>query len=284
MLRLVANLLVSEAQRRVAGGEMFLIATTVAGLLRRRAVMAQPIGLDHEPQVGPEEVDPKAVEMLASERHGEPRPRRKRQKESLQFRVGEPKRAPVEQLPQPGNAPATPIALKPGTQILRINQIKPIRIVHRPLQTRAIKSAGDVNQSEDRIRHWNAKVTDDVIGKQLRPTMDPGVRVAAVGRGSNRNLDRSQAACLDTPKRCGAAVRQEGVTSTSKNRRHPSSIHIDLTPTDRIDPMSDRVQPAPSDPMPNRPSTQSQRNKLPPTDHPMLFGRQCPNRSGRVLS
>ncbi len=47
---LVADLLVGEAQRREPGGGVRLVAAVVAALLRRGAVMAQAVGLDHQPQ------------------------------------------------------------------------------------------------------------------------------------------------------------------------------------------------------------------------------------------
>jgi hypothetical protein len=43
---------VGEAQRREPGCDVRLIARPVAGLLGRRAVVAQPVRLDHEPQFG----------------------------------------------------------------------------------------------------------------------------------------------------------------------------------------------------------------------------------------
>lgn len=57
MLRLVANLLVSEAKRRVSGGKVLLVASAIACLLRRRTMVAQAVGLHHKPHVRPEEVD-----------------------------------------------------------------------------------------------------------------------------------------------------------------------------------------------------------------------------------
>jgi hypothetical protein len=284
VLRLIPDLLMSEAQRRVSGGQVLLIATTITRLLRRRAVVAQPIGLHHEPQIGPEEVDAKAVEVFAGEGQRQPRPRREWQEESLEFRVGEPKRATVEQLAQPRNASPPPVSLESNPQSLRTDQIKPIRLVHRPLDPRTVETAGDVNQGEDRIRHGNSEVTDDVIGEQFGSAMDPGLPVTAVGRGPNRNLDWRHTPWLNAPEPGGAAMSQEGTISTSKNRRHPSSAHTDLTPTDRIDPMPYRVQPASNDPMLNRPSTQPKLQELRPPNNPMLLPRNPPNRSGRLLN
>lgn len=284
MLRLVANLRVGEAQRRVPRSEMILVATTIARLLGGSAVVAQAIGLDNQPQVGPEEVDAKAAEVLARERHRKPCLLRERQEEPLELGIGEPKRAPVKQLPQPRNAPATPIPLELRAESLRINKIEPIRLIHRPLEPSTIKSRGDVNQGQDWIRHGNADMTDDVSGEQLWSAMDLHFGLAMIGRGPNRNLDRSKAARLDTPKRRSAAVGQKGGISTGENCRHPSSMDIDLTPTNGVDPMPHRIQPASIDPMLNRTATQPKPQELPPLHNPMLLPRKLPNRSGRLLS
>ena len=74
MIGLIADLSMGEAERREPGGEMGLISGVVAGLLGGGAVIAQPVGLDHEPQIRPEEVDPKAIQTLARERKRAVRP------------------------------------------------------------------------------------------------------------------------------------------------------------------------------------------------------------------
>ncbi len=146
MLGLVAHLRVSEPKRREPGGKMVLVAATISGLLRGSSVVAQPIGLDDQPQVGPEEVDAIAAEVFARDGHRQSRLRHEWQEEPLEFGVGEPKRAPVEQLPQPRNAPAPSVSLKLSAKRLRINEIEPIRLVHRPLEA-GIVHASKVNQS-----------------------------------------------------------------------------------------------------------------------------------------
>ena len=68
MLRFVADLRMGETERCEPGGEMGLISSVIPRLLGRSAVIAESIGLDHEPQGRPEEVDPKAVQPLPRER------------------------------------------------------------------------------------------------------------------------------------------------------------------------------------------------------------------------
>lgn len=47
---------------------MNLVSPSVGGLLSRGAVVAQGVGLDHEAEAGPEEIDVEAVDLLLGER------------------------------------------------------------------------------------------------------------------------------------------------------------------------------------------------------------------------
>ena len=62
MVRIVRYIVVGEAQRGEAGGGVDLVASPVAGLLGGSTVITQPVGLDDEAQLGPVEVDAKAVD------------------------------------------------------------------------------------------------------------------------------------------------------------------------------------------------------------------------------
>jgi len=186
---------------------MFLVATTITRLLCGCAVIAQAIGLDNQPQVRPEEIDAEPIEVFAGEWNWQSCPRRERQEEPLEFRVSKPERAPVEQLAQPRNSPAPPISLEPSPQSLWINEIKPIRLIHRPLNFSVIEprlvppaaKARDIDQGKSRIRHGDSEVTIDVSSEQLGPTMNAYVGVATIRGRRNRDLNRGKAAWPNTP-------------------------------------------------------------------------------------
>jgi hypothetical protein len=190
VLRLIAHLGVGEAQRRVPGGEVVLVATAIASLLRRRTVVAQPIGLNQEPQVGPEEVDAEPIEVLARERNRQSRLGRKRQEKSLKFGIGKSKRAPVEELAQPANPLTAPISLEPSAESLRINQVKPIRLIHRSLDPCAIKARGDVDQGENHCGRRYVEEGCEISLSQVWTAVDAETRRAAVGVRWNRDLNR----------------------------------------------------------------------------------------------
>jgi hypothetical protein len=61
VLFLVFDLAVGEAQLRQADGGVGVVAAAVGRLLGRRAVIAQAVGLDHQPEHRPVEVDFVAV-------------------------------------------------------------------------------------------------------------------------------------------------------------------------------------------------------------------------------
>ena len=93
---LIPNLLVGEAQAGVSGGGMPLVAQVVPALLGRSAVMAQAVGLDHQPQIPPEKVDLETVDPDFRLRHRQADAPRHGQKEALEARTREPEGAPVQ--------------------------------------------------------------------------------------------------------------------------------------------------------------------------------------------
>ena len=120
-----------EAQRGEARRGVRLIAAPVTRLLRGRAVVAQAVGLDHEAEVRPVEVDAEAVEPLLGQRRRQARPPGDREKAALELRVGQGEGVAVEQLAQGGGA------TRPGerrAQALRIDEVEPVGLVDRGLE------------------------------------------------------------------------------------------------------------------------------------------------------
>ena len=60
------------------------------------SVIPEPIGFDHEPQLGPEEVDPVPVDSLLGQRRGKTRAANQPDEPPLQLGVGEGEGAPIE--------------------------------------------------------------------------------------------------------------------------------------------------------------------------------------------
>lgn len=71
VLRVVCDLGVREPQGRQPGCGVRLIAQPITCLCSRSAVITQPVGLDDQPQVGPEEVDLEVTQGLACQGEAE---------------------------------------------------------------------------------------------------------------------------------------------------------------------------------------------------------------------
>jgi hypothetical protein len=84
----VFHLVMGEAQRAHAGEDVGAVALGVARLRGRGAVIAQAVGLDDQPEVGPVEVDLPAVDDLFGERRREAGVRGDRAEVDLQVGVG----------------------------------------------------------------------------------------------------------------------------------------------------------------------------------------------------
>jgi hypothetical protein len=185
----MANLRVSETEWRESGGEMRLIAKPVMGLLCWGAVIAQPVGLDHKAQLGPKEVDPEAIHMLARERQRKTGLRDKWQKAPLQLRVGETKSAAVEKLSQSRHPRPPGVCVEGDAQGVRTDQVEPVRLVDCALEGSVIEADRKVNQGEDRLRDRNALMAGDVSRAQACAAMNTHTSDATLRGDGNRDLD-----------------------------------------------------------------------------------------------
>ena len=99
-------------------------------------MVGQPVGLDDQAEVRPEEVDPEAVRHCCVSGIRQLCPLNDAQEASLELRVGEPEGCVL-----PGWNAAAPRRALPGnassaaSSVLGIEQTEPIRLVDHPLQT-----------------------------------------------------------------------------------------------------------------------------------------------------
>ena len=91
------DLTVGEAKRRQTGARMCVVAPLVFGLLEGSAVVAQAVGLDHEAEVGPVEVDPVSIQLGLCQWDRQARFEDELEKEPLELGGGERDGRPVEQ-------------------------------------------------------------------------------------------------------------------------------------------------------------------------------------------
>ena len=97
LLGIERDLRVCEPQWGEAGGGERLVTAAIPGLLRRRSVIAEAVGLDDEAEIGPVEVDPEAMEPDLGPRLREAGAAGDRDEAALELGVGEKKGAAVEE-------------------------------------------------------------------------------------------------------------------------------------------------------------------------------------------
>lgn len=134
MRRAVLHLLVGEAEGSQSGRHMSLIAAPVSGLLRGRAVIAESVCFDNEPQFSVEEVHLETVQPQSGFRLRQPNTPCQREEIALELGVGKNERAPVEQIPQGPNTGSPGELLEPTPQRDQIDQLELVCGVHRRLQ------------------------------------------------------------------------------------------------------------------------------------------------------
>ena len=136
------DLPVREPQLGEAGGRVDLVAEAVACLLSGSAVVTQAVGLDDEPELRPEEVDPEAVDVGAGLGERQPGRARQRLEAALELGVGEGEGAAVEQLAQSREtwAPCQRVQLAP--QAFGIDEVLSVGLVDRGLQGAGIEGGG----------------------------------------------------------------------------------------------------------------------------------------------
>src|SRR4051812_28566902 len=115
--RLEPDLRVGEAKGRQPCGRVDLVTATVSDLLRRRAVVPQSVGFHNQPEPWPEEVDAEAVHPYGSPGCRQAEVADQPKEDPLEFGVGEPERASVEDPAQRRNPACQRIPSSPERSV-----------------------------------------------------------------------------------------------------------------------------------------------------------------------
>jgi hypothetical protein len=155
-----------ETQRGQAGGGVHLIAAPIGGLLGRRAVIAQPVRLDHEAKLGPMEVDPESVDVLLRQGLRQARLARQWKEPALELGIGEGEGPALEDCSE-GRDPALASALvEREAKGLRIDQIESIGRIDRFLDLLAARTHGEIYQGACHARYGNVVARAQIIGSE----------------------------------------------------------------------------------------------------------------------
>ncbi|HEY2334403.1 MAG TPA: hypothetical protein VGH58_05305 [Solirubrobacterales bacterium] len=197
----VSHLPVSETERGEAGGEMGLVAKTIAGLLSRCAVIAKPIGLDHETQIRPVEVDPEAIHVLPGARQRQSRIGYKRQKAPLQLGVGHPERTAAEDLSHARDPWSAWVVVQRKCQCFRIDEIDPICLIDCPLKPGVAERSSEIDERQDRYHEGDAVADIDVLWAKMGAAVDADGRSVTWRSKRHRHLNQLRVCFGETPER-----------------------------------------------------------------------------------
>jgi hypothetical protein len=153
--RLVEDLAVVEAERAEAGASVRLVALHVGRLLGDRAVVGEAVGLDHEPKLGPVEVDAEATEANLTAGRREAGGAGDRQEAALESGLRATERLCVEdslQAPDPG---ARRLAVEGGPQSVGRDQSEMVSLVDGIFDFfGVVEASGEIDDDRQRIGNW----------------------------------------------------------------------------------------------------------------------------------
>jgi hypothetical protein len=153
---LEANLSVGKPHRRQPGSGVDLIPAPISRLLKRRAVVTQPVRFDHEPELVPEEIHSEPIDHYACLRDRQARAAHQPQEPALELRVREPERAPIEEAAESRDAGLASHSLELSTQAFGIYPVVFIGLVQGGLDCGLGKSGSQVHQSAHGIGQRNS--------------------------------------------------------------------------------------------------------------------------------
>ena len=272
MLRLESDLRVREAERRQTGGHMRLITEAIARLLRRRAVISKTVGLYDQTQIGPEEVDPEPVHLLARQRYWQARRRSERDEQALELRVGEAEGVAIKQLAQPRHTALAAKRIERAPQRLRIDQSLFVRLVDRTLETDGVQLRGQIEESPDRARHRYSVTRIEILGPQGSAAMNANPGLADKARRRYGYFDLAIRLHRDLPKRSRTPVTEHRLGPRGEDRCHPPSATGQIGSPNGVDATLDPMETPSGDPMVNRRGTQAKLQELAARDYSVLLG------------
>jgi hypothetical protein len=117
---------------------MGLVPAPVAGLLRWGSVIPETVGLDHEAQLGPEEVDPEPVDLSTCLRGREPGRPDQLKESALELGVRQAKNPAIKNTGEGTDPMLASHLFKRFAQPLRIDEIEPVGFVDCCFQLRFV--------------------------------------------------------------------------------------------------------------------------------------------------
>jgi hypothetical protein len=226
----------SEPERDQPGRGVDLIAAAIPRLLCWRAVVSQPVRLDDETELWPEEVDAKAIDADACLRHRQSGTPDQQEEPALELRVRQAERAPIEEAAQNGNAGLTGHVVKRSPQPLGVDEIVLVCLVHRRLQLFRGETSGQVRHGSRWVRNRDARSNRTIAVGEPAAAVDSDATRAASGSRRHRHFDRSTRRLPDSPELRCALMAEEGARAAGQHRGHPTLEAPDFASSNNEDP------------------------------------------------
>lgn len=199
MVGFVLDLAVGKAERGEAGSSVELIAQGIASLGRRGAVVAPAVGLHHQAEVRPVEINLEAIDLLLGERRGETGLIGDRSEQDFELSIGEKEGVAVEQGAKRSHARVCGVGVDREPQRLGIDPIPLVRLIDRSLELPRSQLSREVQQRPSRNRDGDRAKRSDIIGAKPAPDSDVKTRPAQVGMAAHRDVDARWTVWRDPP-------------------------------------------------------------------------------------
>ncbi|HEX6781688.1 MAG TPA: hypothetical protein VF125_06605 [Solirubrobacterales bacterium] len=131
-------------------------------------MVAEAVGLDHQPEVRPVEVDFELVDDLAGERDRKAGLGGKGEKATFELLLGEAKGAPVEDPAERGDTRLAGSLVERVAKFGRVREVVLVRLVDRPLDPPPVEAQGEVDKGLDRGGDGDAVLNRRVTFPQRR--------------------------------------------------------------------------------------------------------------------
>ena len=175
------NLRMREAERGQTRRSMGLVSTPVTRLLSRGPVVAQPVGLDDQAQLGPEEVNAKTVQTDTGLGNGQAGGAHQPEESPLQLRLRQAEDLAVKEAKQTCRAVQF---RQRSTEPLEIHEVSHDCFIYGSLELCTRQLAGDICERPDRTGDWDSMPSTPICRHQNPSAMhDDPVRPMLVRNG-----------------------------------------------------------------------------------------------------
>ena len=229
------------------------------------------VGLYHQAQLRPVEIDLESVDVDARERPRKTGLQREPDEGALKPGAREGEDAAVDRALHLREARARRHVLEGISQGIDLDHVEQVRLVDQVLDLGGREACREVH---DRGRGGGDR--DAAVGGDLECVAAVELYASVAAGDVSGHGDVNRPACLlpHPPQRGCVVVAERGVRAAGHHRRHPPALGSQVTPADRVDPSKRAMEPCRPAPVVDRVSTEPEPDQLGVRDHPVLACRE----------